>query len=119
MRKHEQLIEETSLKNTSSEFKQSIDKDSQINNTCLPLNSKINSNILALIFRNQLSNDIMISIDKTKIITISDIINILLSKLNVSKTENIIRLFFKGRPLQKDEKIEDISNYKNYFNIFY
>ena len=105
MRKHEKLTEEASLKNTSLEFK---DK-TQMNNTCLPLDSKINSNILSLIFRNQLSNDITISFDKTKIITIEDIINILLSKLKVSKTESVIRLFFKGRPLHNDEKIEDIS----------
>ena len=118
MRKHEKLIEETSLKNNSSEYKESIDNNTQMNNTCLPLDSKINPNILTLIFRNQLSNDISISFEKTKIINISDIINILLSKLKVSKTESIIRLFFKGRPLQKDEKIEDISNYKNYFNIY-
>lgn len=109
MKNHNKLIEESPLKNTTLDLKESTHNNSQMNNTYLPLESQANSNILTLIFRNQLSKDISISIDKSKIITISDIINILLSKLKVSKTESLIRLFFKGRPLKKDEKIEDIS----------
>ena len=106
MNNHEKLNEEESLKDTSLDIK---DSKQNIIEKYLPLNSKINSNILTLIFRNQLSSDITLSIDKSKIMTISDIINILLEKLKVSKSENIIKLFFKGRPLKTDEKIEDIS----------
>ena len=109
MRKHEKLIEESTLKNKILDFKDSTHDNFQMNNTYLPLESKLNSNFLTLIFRNQLSNDISITIDKSKIITISDIINILLSKLKVSKKESQIRLFFKGRPLKKEKKIQDIS----------
>ena len=109
MRKHEKLIEESTLKNTTLDLKESIHDNSQMNNTYLPLQSQSNSNILTLIFRNQLSKDISITIDKSRIITISDIIDILLSKLKVSKSESLIRLFFKGRPLKKEEKIQDIS----------
>ena len=106
MNNHEKLNEEESLKDTSLDIK---DSKQNIIEKYLPLNSKINSNILTLIFRNQLSSDITLSIDKSKIMAISDIINILLEKLKVSKSENIIKLFFKGRPLKTDEKIEDIS----------
>ena len=48
------------------------------------------------------------SIEKIK--TINDITNILFEKLEISKEEKFIRLFFKGRPLLKDENISDISN---------
>ncbi len=107
MRNHEQLIEETSQKDSTLGIK---DPEQNMTEMNLPLNIKNNSNnIISLIFRNQLSNDIMISIDKSKIITISDIIDILLSKLKVSQSDNIIRLFFKGRPLKSEEKVEDIS----------
>ena len=109
MRKHEKLIEESTLKNTTLDLKESTHDNFQMNNTYLPLQSQSNSNILTLIFRNQLSKDISITIDKSRIITISDIIDILLSKLKVSKSESLIRLFFKGRPLKKEEKIQDIS----------
>jgi hypothetical protein len=106
MRKHEKLVEETSLKDTTLGIK---DPEHNITDINLPLNIKKDSNIISLIFRNQLSNDITLLIDKSKIITISDIIDILLSKLNVSQSDNIIRLFFKGRPLKTEEKINDIS----------
>ena len=106
MRNHEKLIEETSLKDTTLGIK---DAEHNITDINLPLNIKKDSNIISLIFRNQLSNDITLLIDKSKIITISDIIEILLSKLNVSQSDNIIRLFFKGRPLKTEEKINDIS----------
>ena len=110
MKKHEKLIEENSLKDTTLGIKETEQNNVQSTNLYLPLNSKINPNYLYLIFRNQLSDDITLEIDKTKIITITDIINLLLSKLNRSKTEKIIRLFFKGRPLKNEEKINDISN---------
>ena len=109
MEKYNTFVEESSLKDTTLEVKEFDNNNSQVNNSYLPLDSKINSNILNLIFRNQLSNDICLSIDKTKIITIGDIINLLLEKLKVSKSESVIRLFFKGRPLKNEEKIIDIS----------
>ena len=108
MEKYNTFVEESSLKDTTLEVKESDHNNSQVNNSYLPLDSKINSNILNLIFRNQLSNDICLSIDKTKIITIGDIINLLLEKLKVSKSESIIRLFFKGRPLKNEENIKDL-----------
>lgn len=107
MKKYDKFVEEIDLK---TKIKDSSQNNTEMNNTYLPLESKIEQNNLILIFRNQLSNDITISIDKSTIITISDLINLLLSKLKASKTESLIRLFFKGRPLKKEEKIEDISN---------
>ena len=109
MKKHVKLVEEESIKDTTLGIKDSEQNNTEINNISLPLNTKNNSNILTLIFRNQLSNDLTLSIDITKIITISDIINLLLLKLKISKSESVIRLFFKGRPLKNDEKIVDIS----------
>ena len=109
MKKHVKLVEEGSIKDTTLGIKDSEQNNTEINNISLPLNTKNNSNILTLIFRNQLSNDLTLSIDITKIITISDIINLLLLKLKISKSESVIRLFFKGRPLKNDEKIVDIS----------
>ena len=109
MNKHVKLVEEESIKDTTLGIKDSEQNNTEINNISLPLNTKNNSNILTLIFRNQLSNDLTLFIDITKIITISDIINLLLLKLKISKSESVIRLFFKGRPLKNDEKIVDIS----------
>ena len=109
MKKHVKLVEEGSIKDTTLGIKDSEQNNTELNNISLPLNTKNNSNILTLIFRNQLSNDLTLSIDITKIITISDIINLLLLKLKISKSESVIRLFFKGRPLKNDEKIVDIS----------
>lgn len=109
MKKYDKFVEESSLKDTTLEVKESYPNNYQANTSYLPLDSKMNSNLLNLIFRNQLSNDIYLSIDKSKITTIGDIINLLLDKLKVSKSESIIRLFFKGRPLKNEEKIIDIS----------
>ena len=71
-----------------------------------------NNNEITLIFRNQLSADTMINLNKTKLSSfkISDITDILLSKLNKSKEESCIRFFFKGRPLKQEEKIKDLCN---------
>ena len=71
-----------------------------------------NNNEITLIFRNQLSADTMIALNKTKLSSfkISDITDILLSKLNKSKEESYIRFFFKGRPLKQEEKIKDLCN---------
>ena len=108
MKKHNVLIEESPINNNTYEIKET-DNNTQMNNTFIPLNINDNPNKIILIFRNQLSNDITLVIDKSKIITINDVIDLLLKRLKVSKSESIIRLFFKGRPLQKDEKIENIS----------
>jgi hypothetical protein len=108
MKKHNVLIEESPINNNTYEIKET-DNNTQMNNTFIPLNINDNPNKIILIFRNQLSNDITLMIDKSKIITINDVIDLLLKRLKVSKSESIIRLFFKGRPLQKDEKIENIS----------
>lgn len=108
MKKHNVLIEESPNNNNTYEIKDT-DNNTQMNNTFIPLNINDNPNKIMLIFRNQLSNDITLMIDKSKIITINDVIDLLLKSLKVSKSESIIRLFFKGRPLQKDEKIENIS----------
>lgn len=71
-----------------------------------------NKNEITLIFRNQLSTDTMITLNKTQLSSfkISDITDILLSKLNKSKEESYIRFFFKGRPLKQEEKIKDLCN---------
>ena len=108
MKKHNVLIEESPINNNTYEQKET-DNNTQMNNTFIPLNINEDPNKIILIFRNQLSNDITLMIDKSKIITINDVIDLLLKSLKVSKSESIIRLFFKGRPLQKDEKIENIS----------
>ena len=108
MKKHNILIEESINNNNTYELKDT-DNNNQMNNTFIPLNINDNPNKIMLIFRNQLSNDITLMIDKSKVITINDVIDLLLKRLKVSKSESIIRLFFKGRPLQKDEKIENIS----------
>ena len=54
----------------------------------------------------------MIALNKknTSSFKISDITDILLSKLNKSKEESYIRFFFKGRPLKQEEKIKDLCN---------
>lgn len=108
MKKYNKFIEESPIKYNTKDLKE-IDNNTQMNNTFIPLNVNENPNDIILIFRNQLSNDITLMIDKSKIITINDVIDLLLKRLKVSKSESIIRLFFKGRPLQKDEKIENIS----------
>ena len=108
MKKHNVLIEESPINNNTYEQKET-DNNTQMNNTFIPLNINDDPNKIILIFRNQLSNDITLMIDKSKVITINDVIDLLLKRLKVSKSESIIRLFFKGRPLQKDEKIENIS----------
>lgn len=110
MKKYDKFIEESTLKDSNIEVKESEQNTFTGNNNHLLEDSKINPNILNLIFRNQLSNDISLSIDKSKITTIEDITNLLLEKLKVSKSESIIRLFFKGRPLKNIERINDIRN---------
>ena len=73
---------------------------------------EFNNNEITLIFRNQLSVDTIITLNKAKLsyFKISDVTDILLSKLNKSKEESYIRFFFKGRPLKQEEKIKDLCN---------
>lgn len=89
MKKHNKLIEESAINKNALDVKDQSYNNSHMNNTLFPLNTHENPNIITLIFRNQLSNDVTLLIDKTKIITISDIIDLLLKKLKVSKSESI------------------------------
>ncbi len=84
-------------------------------NTCLKnekkrKEEKSKSNEISLIFRNQLSNDTILRFSNSNLslLKISDITEQLLSKLNKSKTDSFVRLFFKGRPLKEDEKMKDL-----------
>jgi len=112
MSNHQILIEEPSINMETLEVKNTEEKKETNNN---PLNIPKNKNEIYLIFRNQLSKDNILLIDKTKIKTIGDIINILFQKLQISPEDKYIRLFFKGRPLNHDESIENIRkfNFKN------
>ena len=86
-------------------------KENKISETSKLNNSEYSfSNEIKLIFRNQLSSDTILQINKSKVssLKISDIIDLLLSKLNKSKSEYYLRLFFKGRLLKPEEKIKDL-----------
>ena len=75
-----------------------------------------NQNKMTIIFRNQLSDDIFIEINTSKIKTISDLTNLLLLKLKKKKSTKI-RLFFKGRPLKSEEELSTLRKkilYKNF-----
>jgi hypothetical protein len=90
-----------------------IQEDTRLVEDITELNeSKINivnnNKEITLLFRNQSSKDTTINIDLTKIISVSNLSDELLSKLGKSKTESSIRLFFKGRPLKNEEKIKDL-----------
>ena len=82
-----------------------ISETNKLTNSGFPINNEIN-----LVFRNQLSSDTILQINKSKIssLKISDIIDLLLSKLNKFKSEYNLRLFFKGRPLNPEEKMKDL-----------
>ena len=101
MSNHQILVEEPSL---------NVAETLEVKNKDKELNIQKNRNEIYLIFRNQISKDTIILIDKTKIKTVEDIINILLKELKISKEDKCIRLFFKGRPLSIQENINDISN---------
>ena len=105
MSNHQILIEEPSINMETLEVKNTEEKKETNNNA---LNIPKNKNEIYLIFRNQLSKDNILLIDKTKIKTIGDIINILFQKLQISPEDKYIRLFFKGRPLNQEESIENI-----------
>ncbi len=102
MSQHKILVEEPSLLPETLEVKTNQTEENTLHNPKNP-------NEILLIFRNQISKDTNILIDKTKIKTVGDIINTLLEKLNISQEDKYIRLFFKGRPLQPEENISDIS----------
>jgi hypothetical protein len=76
----------------------------------LKTQKKSNNNEISLVFRNQSSSDTILQINKSNLSTykISDIIDLLLLKLNKAKSEFYIRFFFKGRPLKKEEKLKDL-----------
>lgn len=91
---------------------------SQNEKVSLSKNNDQKSNKITLIFRNQLSEDILIEVKLSKIKTISELIDLLFIKTKKKKNENTIRLFFKGRPLKQNEEIKNISN-KILIIIFY
>ena len=107
MSHHKILVEEPSLNLETLEVKNNDTEENTVHNPKNP-------NEIYLIFRNQISKDTNILIDKTKIKTVGDIINALFQKLKISKEDKYIRLFFKGRPLQPEENISDISKYLYY-----
>ena len=86
-----------------------INENIELNKINSSNNASINNEI-TLIFRNQLSSDTILKFNKSKLPTlkISDIVELLFSKLNISKSESNIRLFFKGRPLKQEEHIRDL-----------
>lgn len=67
-----------------------------------------NQKIINIIFRNQMSEDILITYDKEKLTSISILKTELLNKLKTDKNDNI-RLFFKGRPLKEETDIGSLS----------
>jgi hypothetical protein len=86
------------------------------NNNSINLNvNNINkSNELNLIFRNQLSEDTHITLDLNISKSIFDIKKILYEKLDIKETSNeIIKLFFKGRPLRDDEQLKYLNFSQN------
>ena len=114
MSNHQILVEEPSLNIETLDAKDNTKTETEENSTNnSPLHIPKSSNEIYLIFRNQLSKDTILLIDKTKIKTAGEIINILLTKLKISKEDKYIRLFFKGRPLKPEEEINIISNLNN------
>ena len=106
MSNHHILVEEPSLNVDILEVKNTDEKKETGNKI---LNIPKNANEIYLIYRNQFSKDTILLIDKNKIKTVGDIINLLLEKLKISSEDKYIRLFFKGRPLHNDEFIEKLS----------
>ena len=114
MSNHQILVEEPSLNIETLDVKDNTKTETEENSTNnSPLHIPKSPNEIYLIFRNQLSKDTILLIDKTKIKTVGEIINILLAKLKISKEDKYIRLFFKGRPLKPEEEINIISNLNN------
>lgn len=84
-------------------------KDTSENKVIINQHHKTNK-IINLIFRNQLSVDIKLEINKSKTKTITDIIDLLFSEINQQKSKKSIRLFFRGKPLKNEEKIKNLRN---------
>ena len=82
-------------------------KDASENKVIINQHHKTNK-IINLIFRNQLSVDIKLEINKSKTKTITDIIDLLFSEINQQKSKKSIRLFFRGKPLKNEEKIKNL-----------
>ena len=84
------------------------------NSINLNVNNMNKSNELNLIFRNQLSEDTHITLDLNISKSIFDIKKILYEKLDIKETSNeIIKLFFKGRPLRDDEQLKFLNFSQN------
>ena len=95
---------------------ESINNNNNNNNNSINLNvNNMNkSNELNLIFRNQLSEDTHITLDLNISKSIFDIKKILYEKLDIKETSNeIIKLFFKGRPLRDDEQLKFLNFSQN------
>ena len=79
---------------------------------------KNETQIIHLVFRNQNNEDITLSFDKS-INNIESIKEKIYTKLDIPKKDNIIRLFFKGRPLNDSTDLSSLrTNIKNYINIY-
>ena len=68
--------------------------------------------------RHKTNEDITLSFDKS-INNIESIKEKIYTKLDIPKKDNIIRLFFKGRPLNDSTDLSSLrTNIKNYINIY-
>jgi hypothetical protein len=93
---------------------ESINNNNNNNSINLNVNNINKSNELNLIFRNQLSEDTHITLDLNISKSIFDIKKILYEKLDIKETSNeIIKLFFKGRPLRDDEQLKFLNFSQN------
>ena len=116
MSNHQILVEEPSL-NMNVETLEVKNNNDNNEVDYKELHNLKSPNEFYLIFRNQLSKDTILLINKTKIKTINDLINLLFSELKISPEDKYIRLFFKGRPLRPEENLVDISNYLFHLKI--
>ena len=111
MSNHHILVEEPSLSMNVETLEVKNNTENNVIDYKELHNLKNNPNEINLIFRNQLSKDTFLLINKSKIKTINDLINLLFEELKISPEDKYIRLFFKGRPLRVEENLVDISNY--------
>ena len=111
MSNHQILVEEPSLSMNVETLEVKNNTENNVIDYKELHNLKNNPNEINLIFRNQLSKDTILLINKSKIKTINDLINLLFEELKISPEDKYIRLFFKGRPLRVEENLVDISNY--------
>ena len=111
MSNHQILVEEPSLSMNVETLEVKNNTENNVIDYKELHNLKNNPNEINLIFRNQLSKDTILLINKSKIKTINELINLLFEELKISPEDKYIRLFFKGRPLRVEENLVDISNY--------